>query len=147
MAAITLTDPVADGEVPEMLSKLQTDFRFLLEAAEVPQALLAKLASLEVTSTEVFSKLVSSEAELKDLLRTDVGFNPTGSIPNSVACAKLCSAWETAGIRGRKRKDEEAHQMVGDLPRKLPKSDHYELRKLFAARHREMEDRHLPHPE
>ena len=50
-------------------------------------------------------------------------------------------------MRGRKRKEEKADQRVGDLPRKLPRSDHTELRKAFTTRHRELDDKLVPHPD
>ena len=147
MANITMTDPISEEQTPEVMKSLAVDFRYLLESAGVPIALMAKMASLEITTVEVFAKIVGSEAELKALLQSDMGFNPTGSIPNRVATAKLCNAWETANVRGKKRKEEESHQHVGDLPRKLPKADHYELRQTFQKRHRDFEDKFLPHPE
>ena len=145
--ALTVADPFNDTMVTEEISKLSVDLRFLLETAGVPNQVQAKIGSLGITTSDVFAKVVSTEAELRTLLKDDVGMDPTAGVPNRVATAKVCNAWESATVRGRKRKEEEeTDQRVGDLPRKLPKSDHTELRKAFTARHRQLEDRHTPHP-
>ena len=143
---LVVTNAFGDAEVATEISKLSVDLRFLLETAGVPNQLQAKISSLGITTSDVFAKVVSTEAELRTLLKDDVGMNPTECVPNRVAAAKVCNAWESATVRGRKRKEEEADQRVSDLPRKLPKAGHTELRKAFTARHRELDEKHTPHP-
>ena len=58
--------------------------------------------------------------------------------------ARLVTAWEAAGTRAQRRRQEEAEQRVGDLPRTLPKGQHLDLARAFAKVHFEMGDRDRP---
>ena len=120
--ALQVVSPISDTALAAEMAKLETDFHFLLGSSKVPVQVMAKLASLGVTATEVFSKVVASEAELKQLLKDDVGLDPLVCLANRVAAAKLCSAWETASVRGRKRKEEEAEHRLGQTFRASSRS-------------------------
>ena len=145
--ALKLSDPVPELEVAEAIQKLAPDFQFLLEGAGVPQALLAKLAKLEIITADIFAMIEPDIKEFRSFCAKDLGVDPAGGVGNKVALAKLANAWETANVRGRKRREEEADQRVGDLPRKLPRTTHLDLRRSFQNRHAELRDDVAPHPD
>ena len=59
--------------------------------------------------------------------------------------AKLLDSWETAGIRGAKKKAEEAEQRIGDLPVRMTAPEHNELVRGYDDAHEEgLEERETP---
>ena len=145
--AVQITNPLTDELADKAVAELSGELKYLYETAGVPLMIMAKLSSLGITTADILAKVVSSEAELRSFMKDDVGMDPSASAGNRVAMAKLCNAWESSCLRGKKRKEEDAEQRVSDLPRRLPRNEHAELRKTFTKRHRETEDRHTPHPE
>ena len=46
-----------------------------------------------------------------------------------------------------RRREAEAELFIGDLPRKLPRASHIDLRRAFAQTHQEIDDKLVPHPD
>ena len=145
--AVTLTAPVADGDVAALVNTLTQELQFLLDGADVPSGIQAKIASCGITSSDVFAKLEDDVAGFRVFVKADLTMDPATSTHNRVATAKLINAWETAQVRGKKRKEESAELRVGDLPLKLSRTTHLGLRKSFNTMHGEMSKEQTPHPD
>eukprot|EP00972_Heterocapsa_arctica_P029418 4331078-Heterocapsa_arctica.AAC.1 len=70
----------------------------------------------------------------------DLGINPAAS----AMVARLNAAWQAAGTRSSRQRQDEAGQRVGDLPRTLPKGQHLDLARAFSKAHFELKDRDRP---
>ena len=144
---LVITNPIADVDIASNVAKLSSELAFLFDFAEVPAGLQAKIASVGITSMDVFSKIESSVEDFKATIKDDIGFDPKANIENKVAFAKLLNSWESSQVRGKKRQTEEAEQRIGDLPLKLPKSSHLVVRKAYKEKHGEIADKLSPHTE
>lgn len=144
--AVVLTAPVAQENVADFIKKLDTELQFLLDGADVPPEVQANIAECGIVSTSIFACIEVDVKEFRDFVKTGLTIDSAGSIPNKVVTAKLINAWEASVTRGRKRREEEAEQRIGDLPRKLPRTSHLELNKAFMKAHGEPKDSETPHP-
>ena len=145
--AVTLTNAVAEADVAAAVAKVSPELAYLFENAGISKEIVAKIGTLGIETMEVFAQIEPTITEFRTFASTDIGLDPKAGVPNKVALAKLVGAWEAANTRGKKRREEEAEQRIGDLPRKLPRSSHLDLRRAFATRHRELRDEEAPHPE
>ena len=143
--SVTLASAVPENEVKDAISKLTPELGYLLENYGVPPALLAKLGKLGIDSMEVFAQIEPDVTAFRTFAVDDLGLDPKANIANKVALAKLVGAFEAANTRGKRRREEDAEQRVGDLPRKLPRTTHLDLRRSFVSRHRELRDEENPH--
>ena len=58
---------------------------------------------------------------------------------------RLIGIWQTANKRGTKRREEEAEQQIGDIPRRLTDERHMELIHGYKEAHRELKlERDVP---
>ena len=126
------------------LRAMSAEFVFLLDSFGIPTDIQAKLAILGYTDAVVFAKMEDSAPAMRASIKTDVGLDPDASAAARAMVARLVTAWEAAGTRAQRRRQEEAEQRVGDLPRTLPKGQHLDLARAFAKVHFEMGDRDRP---
>ena len=96
------------------------------------------------TDALVFAKMEDSAPAMRASIKVDVGLDPAASPAARAMVARLVPAWEAAGTRAQRHRQEEAEQRVGDLPRTLPKGQHLDLARAFAKVHFEMGDRDRP---
>lgn len=136
---------VAPAAASASVAPMGSELRYLLEQASVPQNMLAKLAELGVGNVEVFAALADSPADFREFAKAALGVDPGESVHKRILQAKSITAWESARCRGAKRRAAEAEAHVHDLPKKLPKSVHLELRRAYGALHSELRDTALPH--
>ena len=144
---LALANPLSEEAATVALATLESELVFVLDNAEVPKALQAKIAAAGITSCAVFSAVESNIEGLKELVKTDLGMDPKEGIANKVAFAKISNAWEACQTRGKKRRNEEAEQRIGDLPLRLPKATHLVLKKAFTDLHKELDEKQGPHPD
>ena len=143
--AVVLTSPVAEGEVEAAIAKVSPELAFLLQNTGVPPPVVAKIGSLGITSVDIFAQIEPDVSSFRTFASSDLGLDPSKGVPNKIALATLVGAWDSANTRGKRRREEEAEQRVGDHPRKLPRTTHLDLRRAFASRHRELRDEETPH--
>ena len=132
-----------DGDLQSELSKLSAELRFLLGNSQIPLEVQAVIASLGLTDIDVFAKIADDVAGFRVFVVDDLHI-ATDATKKKVLTARLVGAWETACVRGVKRKADEADRRVGDLPRRLEKSAHLTLRKAFADVHKDEDEELLP---
>ena len=77
-------------------------------------------------------------------LKSEVGLNHNAPERRSYI-SRIFSAWDSAVLRGVKRRTEDADQRVGDLPRKLPKQTHLNMVDAYNQNHRELKEAEIPH--
>ncbi len=85
------------------------------------------------------------------MIRTDVGLDPAKSPKHRAMTARVVAAWEAA----RARKDAPSAggssaapqgPVHGDLPKPLPKSEHFRVLRPFGAAHHKLTDKSAPSP-
>ena len=118
------------------LRAMSAEFVFLLDSLGIPTDIQAKLAILGYTDAVVFAKMEDSAPSMRASIKTDVGLDPDASPAARAMVARLVTAWEAAGTRAQRRRQEEAEQRVGDLPRTLPKGQHLDLARRRPRRRR-----------
>ena len=145
--AISMTAPVAEAQVAAKVGELSPELQFLLDGADVSSGIQAKISECGILSVDVFAKIEDDIAGFRAFVKRDLTMDPAVSTQNRVATAKLINAWETAQVRGKKRREEEAELRVGDLLLKLPRTTHLDLRKSFTTKHKELTKEQTPHPD
>ena len=141
-----LSAPVADNQVKDALSTMGSELTYLLEAANIPEDIIAKIGSIGYTDIDTFAHMESDAKAVRIVLKDDISLDPAVSPAHRAMTARLVAAWETAGRRSAKQKEEEAAQRVGDLPRHLPKGKHLELLRAYQSAHKELKDKECPAP-
>ena len=114
--AISMTAPVAEAQVAAKVGELSPELQFLLDGADVSSGIQAKISECGILSVDVFAKIEDDIAGFRAFVKRDLTMDPAVSTQNRMATAKLINAWETAQVRGKKRREEEAELRVGDLP-------------------------------
>ena len=84
-----------------------------------------------------------SEDALRQYLKAEVGIL-TDFKGAKTEIAKVLSAWETAGIRGTKRKHHEAEQRVTDKRKRMTQSEHIQLIRAYNEVHDELRPKEVP---
>ena len=95
------------GDIDEEVSKMTAELRFLLGNGQIPTEVQASFASLGVIDMDVFSKIADDVAGFRTFLAEDLHIAPT-TTKRKVLTAELVSAWESACVRGTKRRADEA---------------------------------------
>ena len=83
---------------------------------------------------------------MREFLTTEAGILRQGNPSFRSNIGLLLSSWETAQLRGTKRKAEEAEQLAGGLPPQLSQQEHLSMIKGYNKAHRELDDRRIPAP-
>lgn len=145
--ALIIVDPVAAPEVQTMVSQLDSELQFLLDNSNIPKEVQAKVAASGIKDVAVFACIEADAKDFRDFVKTGLGIDPAACVPNKVLVAKMVSAWQASVARGQKRREEEAEQRVGDLPRKLSRTSHIQLSKGYTEVHGENTPENTPHPD
>ena len=119
----------------------------LLDGADVSSGIQAKISECGNLFVDVFAKIEDDIAGFRAFVKRDLTMDLATSTQNKVATAKLINAWETAKVRGKKRREEEAELRVGDLHPMLPRTTHLDLRKSFTTKHNELTKEQRPLPD
>ena len=146
MEASLLLNPIADEEMKQLLSSISDDLSFIWDDALVPLEIQARMAQMGFLQLDVWAKSESSEKELRDFLKADSGIRQLGNDKYRSHISLLISTWETANIRGVKRKQEEADQLVGGLPRRISQQDHLKMTRAYNKVHKELKENESPAP-
>ena len=81
-----------------------------MDNVDVPPALQATISAVGIHTLVVFAKIEEYVHAFRNFVKTDLTMDLGTGIHNKVATAKLLNAWETAQVRGRKRREDEAMQ-------------------------------------
>ena len=141
-----LTNPPSAAEVAAGIVLLDADLCYVFDNLKVPADVQAAVAHLGYVDLQVFSKIEDTPGKVREVIKSDVGLDPTASPAHRALMARLVVAWETAAKRVEKRCIEEADQRAGDLPRSLPKGSHLDLTRAFTKVHGSITDKLTPAP-
>lgn len=141
-----LENRLSAEEESAALRSMTSELSFLLTSHGIPEAIQAKIAHLGYSDVFVFSKIQSSDEKVRRVLELDVGLKESGGPGSRAMICRMLAAWETPQKRTDRRRQEEAEQRVGDLPRTLPRSSHLELVRGFARAHFVLPEKLTPAP-
>ena len=145
MTASFLQTPYGGEEQTSLLKIIDDDLSFLWNAGNnVPLDVQAKLTDLGFTDIGVWAKVAETTAELRTMFMEEVGMKAEGNKNFRAVVSRILDSWETAKIRGQKKKEVEADQRVNDMPRRLSKNDHLELLRSFNRLHKELLENQVP---
>ena len=141
-----LAQVMAPDVVETNIMKMGSELVFLLESSQIPRDIIAKFGEIGYTDMDTFSHMDVDTRGVRTLLKDDVGLDPAGGTQHKSMTARILAAWDAAGKRSSKLRDEEAAQRAGDLPRHATKSKHLELTRAYKAAHRELREKERPAP-
>ena len=138
MEVSLLMNPIDADEQKRLLSSLSDDLSFIWDDALVPLEIQARMAQMGFLQLDVWAKAETSEKDLRDFLKAESGIRKIGNDKYRAHISLLTSTWETTNIRGVKRKQEEADQLVGGLPRRISQQDHLKMKRSYNSVHKEL---------
>ena len=143
MALRLLQDEYSEASIAELFKTVESDLAFLWNKHKVSPQLQAKFAEMDITNMSVFAKIEPDEDALRQFLKTEVGILADFKGAKT-HIAKVLSAWETAKIRGTKRKQEEAEQRATDKRKRMTQSEHTQLLRAYNDVHDELRQKEAP---
>ena len=133
------------------IDALTTDFRYILDAREVPQELQADLSDAGFRSTALFAVIADDRAGVRAARRTDYGLDPGAEgldaparVGRRTNAARLLDAWETCTRRIAEQRKVEAEQRADRMPLTMVRGDHIALRLRYEQDHGPLQDRFYP---
>ena len=124
--------------------KFDSALEFLLDEKEIPMEYKAKLLDIRINTMSKFAMLDETRAQIRSMLTTEWGFDPS-KVPEARGNnASFIDAWETAVTRITKEREEAAVARASNLPRTIPSGDLLALRKAFKNNHFELKDELAP---
>ena len=88
----------------ELLKKLDSELSFAWDALSIPADVQARLAMMGFTDLDIWSKLEDDAKEARKFVVGELGLRREGNDDYRQIVSRLLSSWETAQIRGIKRK-------------------------------------------
>ncbi|CAE7693021.1 DSK1, partial [Symbiodinium necroappetens] len=104
----------------------------------------AKLYDNSIDTVAKFAAFVSDAADLRDVLKTDLGMDPASSLSLRAQAASLMVAWETAKARVKTQAEAEATNEVREWAKPIPQTDYIAMRQAYATQFGDLEDKHIP---
>ena len=144
--AVTVRNAIPADQHADLIGTLSNELRYLFDHEGIIPGIQAKFAQMGVIDINAFAKLEDQQAEMRALVKEELGINPFDGGGNRGMIAKILSAWDSAVQRGVKRKAEEAERKVGDQPRRLPMPIHLSILRAFNRLHTELEEEEIPGP-
>ncbi|CAE7312401.1 abhd17c, partial [Symbiodinium microadriaticum] len=130
--------------VEASLAKGSSDLRFLLTHHKVTADVQAKLYDNSIDTVAKFAAFVSDAADLREVLKSDLGIDPASSLSLRAQAASLMVAWETAKARVKTQAEAEATNEVREWAKPIPQTDYIAMRQAFATQFGDLEDKHIP---
>ena len=124
-----LLAPIAPEVEAELIAKVSKDLRYLWK--NVTLQVQARLSQLGFFDAETWAKAEDCEKEMRLFIKKDVGLRREGNENYRGLVARLLASWESAVMRGQKRKAEEAEQRAGNKPKRLEKKTHIAIVKAY----------------
>ncbi len=140
MAPIVLTAQ----EATDAMTAAGADIKFLFSKEEIPEAFQAIFFHVGVKSVARFASFVKDASDLKDVLKNDVGIDPSKSLQERAIVAAFVCAWNSAQTRSSKLAEVEAEMESRQWTKVIPPSDYLAMRMSFDRRHWKLDDREVP---
>jgi hypothetical protein len=74
--ALILIDSPRDADVDQLLGSMEADLRYLLQSNQIPDVIIAKIAEVGYTTTDVFANIRDTAAELRTFVKEDPSVGP-----------------------------------------------------------------------
>ena len=133
----------ADEQVAAIESA-SADLKFLLSREGVSILNQAKIFHVGIQSMQLFSTFVTDEADLRDMLKTELELDPATRIADRVQVASFTCAYLSARVRREKQSEVDAEMQSRQMIKPLPKSDYLAMRIAFEAKFWKIEDKATP---
>lgn len=140
MAPIVLTAQ----EATDAMAAAGADIKFLFSKEEIPETFQAIFFHVGVKSVARFASFVKDASDLKDVLKNDVGIDPSKSLQERAIVAAFVCAWNSAQTRSSKLAEVEAEMESRQWTKVIPPSDYLAMRMSFDRRHWKLDDREVP---
>ena len=131
----------------EKLALGSSDLKFLLTTCEIQPASQGTLFEAGVNTLAKFAAFVASEADLKEVLKSNFSLDPATSLANRAQIASYVVAWSQARTRIKAQAEAEAKNEIRDWTKPSPMSEYLAMRQAFAKAFGEPEDKHVPSKE
>ena len=128
-----------------MAKDVAADLKYLWEKKEVPDGVQALLKDRRVTTLSRFSLWAESRAEMKQILKDELGLGPAVG-DNWLEIITVVEAWETACVRVKESRRAEVATQSAGLPRLVGKQEHQQMRMAYESVHGELSDKVTPNP-
>ena len=121
--------------VPELLEKLDGNFRGLLDAKSVPEAVQAELARKEVDSSEMYAVIADDRGGVRTFVKDVLGIDPAADPARPIDVARLVVCWEAA---------KEAKANADNEPKAIPVNDYLAVKKRFENQFYTLREEEVP---
>lgn len=130
--------------VPELLEKLDGNFRGLLDAKSVPEAVQAELARKEVDSSEMYAVIADDRGGVRTFVKDVLGIDPAADPARSIDVARLVVCWEAAKQRLQISTSQEAKANADNEPKAIPVNDYLAVKKRFENQFYTLREEEVP---
>ena len=130
--------------VPELLEKLGGNFRGLLDAKSVPEAVQAELARKEVDSSEMYAVIADDRGGVRTFVKDVLGIDPAADPARSIDVARLVVCWEAAKQRLQISASQEAKANADNEPKAIPVNDYLAVKKRFENQFYTLREEEVP---
>ena len=131
-------------EEKEAMEKGSSELKFLLMNAGVEEALQAKLFHSSITTLELFAMIAEKDDELKDIVKTEFGVDPTTSLAARVQVAKLVVAHNKAKVRFSEAAKYEGEMGARQMPKALAKTEYLAMKEAWERKWWKLEEVDTP---
>jgi hypothetical protein len=124
---------------------LSSELAFLLEREGVVTNFKDKLIEFGVNTIPKFAALVDSQAEMRDLLKSDFEMDSkAGNMEMKSKVSSILVAWSTAKKRADKQAELDGELDARNEPKKIPVGDHMAMKTTFENKYWRLEDELSP---
>lgn len=132
-----------DTEIPGS-KNVGSDLLHLMATSRVSNDVQAKFYLAGVDSVRSFAALVSSEAELRELLKTELNLPDENTMAAKVKMSKVIVAWEVARTRTTKMAEMDGEAEIRGEPKMLAMPDYQSMKTSFEGKHWDVEEKLTP---
>ena len=116
-----------------VLATASSSLRFLLCDSGLSDPTQVSLIQAGFSDLRLFGRIAEDVQEVKDLLKTEFGLDPTSSLAARVEVAKFIGAWQSARDQVAKEDEAKAEAKLSRLPRPVPTSDYAAMRQAYES--------------
>ena len=140
-----LAAPIGTALQTTLVAQLSDELGFLWDDANVPQELQARLVQMGFRDLNTWARVDDTVVGVRAFITEEAGLLRRGNDLFRSLVGYLIGTWETAQARGNRKREEEAEQRVGDLPRRLTDERHADIVQGYEDAHHELkEERDIP---
>ena len=131
-------------DITSALANVSGELRYLWTSNDLPQKLMAALASAGFGSMNTFSSLAEDKASTAVVMRTGFGVDETTSLKNRGLVVRVYNAIESAKKRRTKQDELDAEARSSRLPKLIPKEDFGRMKTAFESAEHSLDEKETP---